>query len=430
MSMSVTVESLQRKRAEINDKTQSLVQKIQDGELLSTDDESEFNRLQQEFEQISKQMETLKVAERMNAASAVPLGNGLSAHVHAQGKEPLEDYPGAKFTRFAMAVAAGKGDMSRAAEFAEKTIGDSSIAAAVSTSETSGGALVPERWADEVIELLTERAIVRSLGAKIVSMPTGKETIPKSIGGAESNYTGESKTIKSSESKFDKIQLRGKELKTLVPMSNTWLTRTGKKGEAAVLEDVLTAASLREDKAFLRDKGDEDTPTGLRHLALIDNVIPFSASEVNFETIEQFFDLLILSMIEAHSKMIRPGWVFSARTYMFLQGLRDKNGNKVYPEMAQGTFKTFPFRYTTLVPSNLGANGKMSEVTLTDFADAVIGETGRYEISFSNEASYVNAQGEMVSAFANDETLLRMITEHDFNSRHAEAIVIGTEVPF
>ena len=61
MSMSVTVESLQRKRAEINDKTQSLVQKIQDGELLSTDDESEFNRLQQEFEQISKQMETLKV---------------------------------------------------------------------------------------------------------------------------------------------------------------------------------------------------------------------------------------------------------------------------------------------------------------------------------------------------------------------------------
>lgn len=50
--------------------------------------------------------------------------------------------------------------------------------------------------------------------------------------------------------------------------------------------------------------------------------------------------------------MIRCGWGMSNRTYMKLFGLRDGNGNKVYPEMAQGMLKGYPIQHTSAIPVN------------------------------------------------------------------------------
>jgi hypothetical protein len=47
--------------------------------------------------------------------------------------------------------------------------------------------------------------------------------------------------------------------------------------------------------------------------------------------------------MDGNSLMIRCGWGMSNRTYMKLFGLRDGNGNKVYPEMAQGCSKAIRF---------------------------------------------------------------------------------------
>jgi hypothetical protein len=43
-------------------------------------------------------------------------------------------------------------------------------------------------------------------------------------------------------------------------------------------------------------------------------------------------------------------------------------------------------------------------------------------LATSSEAAYVDVNGNMVSAFQNDLTLLRAIEEHDFAPRHDEAI--------
>lgn len=42
----------------------------------------------------------------------------------------------------------------------------------------------------------------------------------------------------------------------------------------------------------------------------------------------------------------------SNRTYMKLFGLRDGNGNKVYPEMAAGMLKGYPIERTSAIPAN------------------------------------------------------------------------------
>jgi HK97 family phage major capsid protein len=60
---------------------------------------------------------------------------------------------------------------------------------------------------NEVIELLSDRTIVRKLGARPVPLPNGNLTLPRVAGGATASYTGENKDAKTSESRFDDVKL-------------------------------------------------------------------------------------------------------------------------------------------------------------------------------------------------------------------------------
>ncbi len=58
----------------------------------------------------------------------------------------------------------------------------------------------------------------------------------------------------------------------------------------------------------------------------------------------------------------------------------------------------------------------------------MIGEDMSLVINFSAEASYKDAQGNVVSAFQRDQTLVRVIAKHDFGPRHVELVVVATAV--
>ncbi|MBX4313323.1 phage major capsid protein, partial [Mycobacterium tuberculosis] len=80
-------------------------------------------------------------------------------------------------------VAAGAGNLQDAAKFASEELNDQSVSMAISTAAGSGGALIPENMQNEVIELLSDRTIVRKLGARSVPLPNGNLTLPRSAGG-------------------------------------------------------------------------------------------------------------------------------------------------------------------------------------------------------------------------------------------------------
>ncbi len=113
-------------------------------------------------------------------------------------------------TRLVMSVAAGAGNLQDAAKFASEELNDQSVSMAISTAAGSGGALIPENMQNEVIELLSDRTIVRKLGARSIPLPNGNLSLPRSAGGATASYTGEGKDAKSSESKFDDVKLNAK----------------------------------------------------------------------------------------------------------------------------------------------------------------------------------------------------------------------------
>ena len=424
------IEALRRQRADINAKVQTLAKIEADGAELTAEQLTEFNQLSAEFDNLSAQINRLEAAERMNAAQAKPVQaiavGGASAAVHV--KPELKQYEGAKMARLAMSVAAGGGDLQLAEQFAAKEIGDADVAMAISTAAGSGGALVPESFHSEVIELLRPRTVIRRLGARSVPLPNGNLTMPRMAGGATASYVGEGADPKATGANFDDVKLSAKTMITIVPMSNQLIGTAGYNVEQLVLGDMLSAMAVREDKAFLRDDGTDNTPTGFKAIATAASRTKPWSGTATLEAIDAFLDSLILMLMASDSLMINPGWALSPRSYMKLFGLRDGNGNKVYPELAQGLLKGYPIAHTNTIPVNLGAGTNESEIYFADFNDVVIGEQDNMTIDFSREATYVDSTGTLVTAFSRNQSVLRLVANHDIGFRHPEGLALGTSV--
>ena len=424
------IEALRRQRADINAKVQTLAKIEADGAELTAEQLTEFNQLSAEFDNLSAQINRLEAAERMNAAQAKPVQaiavGGASAAVHV--KPDLKQYEGAKMARLAMSVAAGGGDLQLAEQFAAKEICDADVAMAISTAAGSGGALVPESFHSEVIELLRPRTVIRRLGARSVPLPNGNLTMPRMAGGATASYVGEGADPKATGANFDDVKLSAKTMITIVPMSNQLIGNAGYNVEQLVLGDMLSAMAVREDKAFLRDDGTDNTPTGFKAIATAASRTKPWSGTATLEAIDAFLDGLILMLMASDSLMINPGWALSPRSYMKLFGLRDGNGNKVYPELAQGLLKGYPIAHTNTIPVNLGAGTNESEIYFADFNDVVIGEQDNMTIDFSREATYVDSTGTLVTAFSRNQSVLRLVANHDIGFRHPEGLALGTSV--
>jgi HK97 family phage major capsid protein len=421
------IEELRREQALIAENVKTLANKENAGEQLTTEELASFTSMQTKFDELGGQISRALQSEQMTIDSAQPVTSATrSAAIHV--KKAPDNYPGAQVARFAMSIAAGKGDLGLAEKFAANEIGDKSVAMAVSTAADSAGSLVPENMANEVIELLRPKTIVRGLGARPMPLVNGNLSIPRITGGATSGYKGENETHNAEGGTTDDVKLSAKTQMTIVPMSNELIGQTGFNVESIFLGDMTMAMANRQDKAFLRDDGTNNTPTGFRKTAVdASRTVPWVGT-ANLETIDAYLDLLILGVMSANSNMITCGWGLSPRTFMKLQGLRDGNGNKVYPEMAQGLLKGYPVKHTTNIPVNLGAGSNETEIYFADWADVLIGETGTMTIDFSREATYTDDTGTLVSAFSRNQSVLRVVGGNDVGFRHLEGLQLGTAI--
>jgi HK97 family phage major capsid protein len=421
------IEELRRDQALIAENVKTLADKENKGEQLTTDELENFTAMQTKFDELGGQISRAEQSEKMSIASAVPVTSATGAPaVHV--KQAPTDYPGSKLARFAMSIAAGENNMADAAKFAETEIGDKDVAMAISTASNSGGALVPENIANEIIELLRPRSVVRELGASMVPLTNGNLTIPRLTGGASSSYKGENDAQNAEDVTLADVKLSAKTQMSVVPMSNELIGKAGFRVESIFLNDMINAVANRQDKAFLRDDGTNDTPTGFKAVATAASRTTAWSGTASLATIDAYLDSLILGLMNSDSNMLMCGWAMSPRTFMKIQGLRDGNGNKAYPEMANGFLKGWAVKHTTNIPVNLGTGTDETEIYFADWNDVIIGETDVYTIDFSREATYNDSTGTLVSAFSRNQSVLRVVTGNDVGFRHVEGLQLGTGV--
>lgn len=304
-------------------------------------------------------------------------------------------------------------------DYAKKTWGaDAPVTRVLSATDfTAGGAVVPAPVSEEIIELLRPASAVRRMSPTILGMNNGSLTIPKITGGATASYVSENSNLPATGQTWGNIQLVARKLGCIVPMSNDWLRRAVPGADTLVRDDTVAAVAQRSDLAFIRGDGTQDTPRGLKYLMAAANVIPANAT-INLDNVTVDLGKLWLALASNNSRMTRPGWIFSPRTLNYLMNVRDGNGNFAFQaELATGKLRGYPFSMTTQVPVNLGGGTDESEIYFVDWADFAIGETTGMLIDMSGEAAYWDGSA-VQAAFSRDQTVLRVITEHDTALRH------------
>ncbi len=439
--MTLNLNELRRERANINQQVQALAAIEAGGVALTAEQHTEFANLSTKFSEITAQIERAEAAERMAAAAAVPVdpspssvaapaagATGASASVPAQPKMP--EVKGAKMARMVRALAAARGDAQLASQLAvERGFGEDVAMSLNTLTSSAGGILVPTNLSSEVIELLRPKSVVRKLGARTMPLLNGNLTIPRLKGGAVVGYIGADSDMPATEQQFDDLQLTAKKLAALVPIANDLIKYAGVNPnvDQLVVADLTSAIGAREDKAFIRDDGTANTPKGLRFWALAGNVIPASDGST-LQKVETDLSKAILALEGADANMLQPGWIMAPRVFRYLEALQNANGTKVYPELANNMLKGYPVGKTTQVPVNLGAGMNESEIYFADFGDVFIGEEETLEIDYSKEATYKDSEGNLVSAFQRDQTLIRVIAKNDFGPRHVESIAVLTGV--
>ena len=326
-------------------------------------------------------------------------------------------------------IAQAKGSAVEALHHAKQQYGENgktaqTIRKALAAGDTqAGGFLIPPSMQSEVIDLLRPLSVVRAMGPRIVNAPTGTTTFPKITAGATASYIGENTDIPVSEPQFGEVVLEAKKLVGLVPISNDLLRFSPQSADEAIRNDLVEAIATTEDRTLITGDGSQNTPKGLRNLAASANVTATNGTSAT--NIEDDFKDLIDALDSSDVRLRNPVWLMHPSRKNHLLNLRDANGNLIYPEIRtrQPTVHGWPVMTTTNITS-----GATSEVYFVEPNEVLFGEVDGMMVDVSNEGSYSDANGNLVSAFTRDQTLIRVVLHHDLNVRHPEAIAIKTGV--
>jgi HK97 family phage major capsid protein len=348
----------------------------------------------------------------------------------------LKDKRGIKASRYVLGLLHARFHhvgMDKAAEFVSTRFGDDIVARALNSGVTGeGGALIPQDFMADLIELLRASTAVRGANPMEVGMPMGNLTIPRLAGGATAAYQNELDDIAVSQERFDDVNFVAKKLTAMVPVSNDLIRRAPIGVEEVVRDDLVQTVARREDLAFLRGDGTDKGPVGMKSLCLAANKITVTAMPATPAPGDQVTAILagvsaaILALQNGMSRMIRPTWIMAPTIARFIATARDSVGGFYFKdEMASGMLEGYPVRLTQQIPTNLVMTTftKASEVYFVDMADFVIADTYNVVVDASDVAAYNDGVG-MVSTFQRDQSLFRVIAEHDCNMRHLQSLAI------
>jgi HK97 family phage major capsid protein len=197
-----------------------------------------------------------------------------------------------------------------------------------------------------------------------------------------------------------------------------------------VRDDMIRALSAREVLAFIRGDGLNGTPMGLKNWIASSNKFgangTVSLAKVTTDlgnALKLIMDANITLIIQQGATGgvdVRPGWIFSPRVWKYLTTVQTSLGTYAFrDEMLRGTLWGFPYRVTTQCEN--------STVYFGCFAHAVIGEALGLMVDASQDAAYHDGSN-VVAAFSQDQTVIRVIAEHDFALRHDTAFSLITGV--
>jgi HK97 family phage major capsid protein len=397
---------------------------------LTADEQTQYDAKLVSAEEMKTRIDREERQMALDAENARSIGGVATAEVNGQA---AKKEPGQGFIDCVRSIAHGGRDRRAAADFAENTLHNPDVARALGASAgATGGFAVPTQMSQEFIEYLRPKSVIRSLGPRVLPMPNGNLTLPKITGGATATWIGENAAVVKTEQTLGQVKLSAKKLGALVPISNDLVRFANPQTDTVIREDLVRAIAQGEDLAFIRGDGTAFTPRGLKNWIATANSFGITGATITLITADLGTAMSNLATNNVDISPADCAWIFAPRTFIFLKTLRNSTtGQYAFPEM-QGpnpTLLGYRVAMTSQIPINLGG-ATNSEFYFVHVPDLVIGEAVNMIVDVSSEASYVDENGNTVSAYALDQTVIRVIEENDFAMRYPTAASIVTAVTY
>lgn len=402
------------------------------GETLDAEQQEAFDTLEQECKSLETHIERLKRMEAISVKTAKPVddGNGnlpgvvnKGAALRVPASPKLLLPKGTGFTRFAMALAAGKGSLSDALAHAKRWENETPevaqyIKAVAGTSEPAspgwGSELVfQNNLAAEFIELLRPATIMgRITGWRTVPFNV---SIPIQTGGSTVNWVGEKAPKPVTELEFGRVTLGYNKVAGIVVLSEELVRLSSPSAEETVRRDLVEQIARFLDSQMLDPT---ITATANRPAAVTNGVtgVPASGTDADalYYDINQamaMFDALDLSTASLHIVMT-PALARGIST------LRNALGQFEFTGMtaAGGTLMGFPVIVSNSCPSG--------NIIMINAGEILVADDGAVRLDASNQATLDMNGGASATTSLWQNNLIGIRAERwiDYKKRRADVV--------
>lgn len=402
MNIAEQILQFEAKRTALIARNEEIMAKAaEDGRTLEAGEQEEYDTATQEIDSIDSHIKRLQEHEKRQIAKATPVPadkvatNPEKATEARQGGNVISvrrNLPkGTAFTRYAMAIAASRGQRFEAIEIAKQWKDTPEVemtlkaAVAVGDSVTSGWAsqlVYAQDMATEFIELLRPMTIVGRMPS-LRRVPFNVR-MPRATSGTSASWVGQGSPKPVSRMTFDSLSLTYHKMATIVVLTEELVRLSNPSAEAIVRQDMLDAIAQYTDQQFIDPTV---TASGTTSPASVTNgASSQTISGTTIAAITTDISALFGYFSTANIDLSSGVFVMHPRTARYLSMLRTTQDVFVFPTITQegGTFFGVPVITSNSVPIDTGDD---SYIFLVNQSDILLADEGGISLDISREAS-------------------------------------------
>lgn len=259
----------------------------------------------------------------------------------------------------------------------------------VGAPTAAGNLVATDLLSGSFIDMLRNRMMVITMGAKMLSGLQGNIAIPRQTGGATAYWVAEGNAPTESQQAVDQVTMSPKTVGAYTDISRKLLLQSSIDVESFVRSDLATVLALAIDLAAINGSGASNQPTGLLSASGVgvvaggtDGAAPDWAKIVALET----------AVAVANADVAAMGYLTNAKVRGKLKTTSKVSGQNGFVWEDGGTLNGYTAGVSNQVPSNLtkGSGTNLSAILFGNWADLVIGQWGTLDLMvdpYSNSTS-------------------------------------------
>lgn len=443
MNLAEKIKKLKLARAEKLKALELIFNKASDESRDLNEQEEETDKeIKAEVATIDKQLKQAVELERLFASNAAPVDADDDSNLPADTRPAAHQTKGAKvesnlpkgtaFTRFAMSLAASKGNLTQAVEIAQRHWSKSSpevvqilraaVAAGTTTDPNWAKPLVEYQNAlGEFVDLLRPATILgRMSGLRQVPFNV---KVPRQTAGASVGWVGETAPKPVSKLAFDQITMPETKVAGIVVISQELARFSSPSAEALVRDDMVAAIAQFTDQQFI-DPAVAGV-AGINPASITNGVAAIASSGATVANVMADLSAAMLSMVNI--PLASMFWVMNPRTKIALLNMRTAQDVYAFPEVANGTLRGFPIVDSTAIGIAGGAGTNEGTITLIAAGQVMLADDGQVAIDVSTEAAVAMdtaGAGSLTSLWQNNLIGIRAERYIHWLKRRANAVAV------